>query len=143
MKRILKGLIENQAETDATSADNHLQGRTYAIPFDKVWQAAIQVARGGLRGWSLVSADDQEGVIETSTRTSILGLQGRARVEIRLDENAQTRVDVASASHAQLGDLGRNRRAIGRFFRILDQHLEAEPRQILDTTRTPAWLDPS
>ena len=143
MKGILKGLIDNQAETDAISADHRLRGRTYAIPFDKVWQATLQVAGGGLRGWILASADDQEGVIEASTRTSILGLQGRARVEVRLDENAQTRVDVASASHAQFGDLGRNRRAIGRFFRLLDQHLEVEPKQILDTTRTPAWLDPS
>ena len=135
--------MDNQAETDATSADRHLRGRTYAIPFDKVWQAAMQVVGASLHGWVLVSTDDTEGVIEALTRTRILGLQGRARIKIRLDENAQTRVDVTSASHAQFGDFGRNRRTIRRFFRLLDQHLEAGPRQILDTMRTPAWLDPS
>jgi hypothetical protein len=64
-------------------------------------------------------------------------------VEIGLDENAQTRVDARSSLEGKRGDLGRNRRTLGRFFRALDRSLAAAPEQILDPTLSPAWLDPS
>jgi len=143
LKEILRGLTEHQATTDPTSSDHRLRGRTYAIPFDDVWRAATSLASGTLRGWMLLSADDQEGVIEASTRTRLLGFRGEVRIEIGLDENAQTRVDAQSISMTRRGDLGRSRRALARFFRELDRALSAEPSKILDATRAPAWLTPS
>ena len=84
-------------------------------------------------------ADDQSGVIEAVSKTLVFGFVDDVRVEIGLDENGQTRVDLWSASQIGRGDLGRNRRTIGRFLRRLDRSLDAQPGQILDATHTPAW----
>ncbi len=48
-------------------------------------------------------------------------------VEIRigLDDDAQTRVDLRSASRKGVGDLGKNPRRIGKFVRALDRELGA------------------
>ncbi len=88
-----------------------------------------------------MSADDQDGVIEAGTKMLLLGLRGEVRVDIGLDENAQTRVDLHSTTRDDRGDLGFNRRTIGRFLRHLDQHLGAGPGQILDASRPLAWRD--
>ena len=142
MREILRGLTENQASTDPKSDDRKLRGRTYAIPFEDVWQASLGLCGGGLRGWSILSADDQRGVIEAISKTLVLGHEDDIRVEIQLDENAQTRVDLWSASQKDRANLGRNRRLIGRFLRRLDRRLAAKPGQILDPTRTPEWYEP-
>ncbi len=141
MRRILKGLTENQAATDPEAVDLRLVGRTYAIPFEDVWQAALSLCAGGLRGWTVLASDDQRGVIEAVSRLPILGLEEDVRVEIQLDENAQTRVDLWSASHKNRANLRRHRRVIGKFLRGLDRRLSANPGQILDPTITPAWLE--
>lgn len=141
MKELLRGLRENRASTDPKSEDERLLGRTYAIPFDRVWQAATRLAGGGLKGWSLWVADDREGVIEASTQF-LIGPAGDVRVTIGLDDNAQTRVDLVSVSRTQRGDMGRSRRSIGRFLQGLDEKLGAGPAQILDPTRAPAWAEP-
>ena len=142
MREILRGLTENQAATDPKSDDRKLRGRTYAIPFEDVWQASLGLCGGGLRGWSVLSADDQRGVIEAISKTLVLGREDDVRVEIQLDENAQTRVDLWSAAHKDRANLGRNRRLIGRFLRRLDRRLAAKPEQILDPTRMPEWYEP-
>jgi len=137
---ILRGLTEHQAGTDPKSEDPRLLGRTYAIPFESVWQAATRLAGGGIRGWALWVADDQIGVIEASTNP-LVGPAADVRITVGLDENAQTRVDLTSTSRTTRGDLGRSRRNIGTYLRRLDKLLEAQPGQILDATRTPAWLE--
>lgn len=139
MKRILRGLTEKQVATDPQSEDRRLLGRTYAIPFEAVWQAAVSLCGGGLRGWSILSSDDQRGVIEAISRAPLVSFEDDVRVEIALDENAQTRVDVWSASQKNRGTFGRNRRVIGKFLRQLDRRLDADPSQILDPTIPPAW----
>ena len=143
MRGILKGLTENQAATDPRADDQRLRGRTYAIPFEDVWQASVRLCGGGLRGWSILSSDDQRGVIEAISKTVVTGREDDVRVEIRLDENAQTRVDLWAASHRGKVSLGRNRRVIGKFLRRLDRSLDASPGLILDPTRMPAWHDPA
>ncbi len=139
MRGILRGLTESGAATDPASADGRVVGRTYAIPYDAVWNAAKSLADGGMRGWSVMSADDLDGVIVATKRALLFGEGDDVKIDIGLDENAQTRVDVRSQSHSRRPDLGRNRRAIGRFLRKLDRSLEARPDQILDATRAPAW----
>ena len=143
MKEILRGLTEHRAQTDPTSEDERLIGRTYAIPFEDVWQAAKRLASGELTGWTLWVADDQEGLMEASLRPFLFLRAADVRIEIGLDENAQTRVDLSSASRTERGDLGRSRRTIGRFLERLDTALNARPNQILDASGTSVWLDES
>lgn len=141
MNRVLRYLKEHEVSTDPTSTDERLVGRTYTIPFEEVWQASIALCTGELKGWSIRSADDQRGVIEAVTKAPLTGFEDDVRVEIRLDENAQTRVDVWSATQKSRAPFGRTRRVIGTFLRGLDDRLEVGPGQILDPTIPPAWLD--
>ena len=138
MKGILRGLTENRAQTDPASEDERLVGRTYAIPFEDVWQSAKALASGGLKGWTLWVADDQAGIMEASTSSWLFLKAADVRIRIGLDENAQTRVDLTTASRTQHGDLGRSRRTTGLFLRRLDAALQASPAKILDASRTPA-----
>jgi hypothetical protein len=138
LRPILRGLTENQATTNPRSDDRRLRGRTYAIPFENVWQASLTLCQGGLRGWSVLSHDDQRGVIEAVSKPLFFGPEDDVRVEIQLDENAQTRVDLWSASQRGRTNLGRNRRVIGHFLYRLDRLLDAKPGQILDPTAT-SW----
>lgn len=139
MNPIVRGLTRNSAETDPHSLDGRLVGRTYAIPFDAVWNAALTLADGGIRGWSLASSNDQTGSIRAESTTLVLRFVDDVRVHIGLDENGQTRVDVRSASRKGSGDLGRNRRTVGKFLRRLDRRLDARPEQILDPTQAAPW----
>jgi hypothetical protein len=133
-------LREDRANTDPRSPDQRLTGRTYAIPFDHVWTAAVGLAKDA-RGWTVASADDLAGLIIASTSSRILGIRDDVRVKIGLDENGQTRVDLSSRSRTERASLGRHRRAIARFFDRLDQRLNARPGQIIDTRRAPAWVE--
>jgi len=141
LRELVLALREDRADTDPSSPDERLVGRTYAIPFDHVWNCAVGVAKEGMRGWAVASADDLAGLIIASTSSRILGIRDDVRVKIGLDENGQTRVDLSSRSRTERASLGRHRRAIGRFLDRLDQRLDARPGQILDTKRAPAWVE--
>ncbi len=130
-------LTRNRAATDPLAEDPYLRGRTYAISFDRVWNAALALADGGLKRWKVVEADDEAGFIRAESKTLVLRRVGDVRIDVTLDANGQTRVDLASASRKGKGDLGANGRRIGRFVRELDKRLEATHAQILDATRQP------
>lgn len=130
-----------ETSTDPRATDQRLVGRTYAIPFDRVWEAARALAVGGLRGWELVRADDREGVMDARSFTFPRGRVDEVRITVRLDENAQTRVDLRCRREAARSAPRRHVRAIGRFFRSLDRKLNAGPGERLDPTLDPAWLD--
>src|SRR6185503_7158193 len=136
---ILKGLTQNRAETHPRAEDRRLRGRTYAIPFDRVWNAALALCGGGLRGWSVMSADDREGIIRAQALTRLFRRPHDVRITIGLDENGQTRVDVASILMRSKRDLGANARRIERFITALDAKLGATAAQILDPTRQPEF----
>ena len=140
MKGVLRALTENEASTDPGSVDERLRGRTYTIPFDPVWKAAVGLAGGELSGWKILSADDRAGTIYALVRTRLTGSETDVRVSVGLDQNAQTRVDLASSSRTGRGDLGRARRHIGRFLARLDEALKAEPGQVLDPVTMSAYL---
>ena len=131
----MRGLSQNRAETDPHSPDPRLRGRTYAISFDRVWNASLALSAGQLPRWSVSSADDGEGIIRARVRTRILRRTDAVRISVILDKNGQTRVDVVSVSLRRKRDLGANARHIDRFLRALDGRLEATPAQILDATR--------
>jgi uncharacterized protein (DUF1499 family) len=131
-------LTQNRAETDPTSGDPRLRGRTYAIPFDRVWTLALKIASSE-RGWTVIHADDLAGVLRCESASLFLKRMNDVFVRISLDENAQTRVDVISRSRSEKGDLGASVRRIGRFVKKLDRRLEATPEQILDPTIPLSW----
>lgn len=124
-RRILLGLTHNVAFTAADAEDARLRGRTYAIPFEDVWQASRYVITQELKHWTLQAEDDQEGTLRAEARGWIRKLTSGIIVHIVLDRDAQTRVDAMSALREGRADLGVNARRVARFFRLLDRRLEA------------------
>jgi uncharacterized protein (DUF1499 family) len=102
-----------------------------------VWKAALRLAATGIRGWTVTHADDQSGVIQVEAKTLLLRSVDDVRIDVTLDENGQTRVDLVSASRRGKGDLGKNARRVGRFLKRLDRKLDAKSQEILDPTQTP------
>ena len=143
MTSFLDGLKENQAFTDPDSSDPRLLGRTYAIPFETVWQGSVGLCGGGLSGWSIESADDHQGVIQAAVRPVLLAPEILVRINIGLDANAQTRVDVAATARTERGDFGRSRRVVGTFLKKLDRKLSARADQILDPSLLPRFEEAS
>ncbi len=131
VERVLRGVTTNHAETAPAAEDRRLRGRTYAISFDRVWNTACAQIEGAW-GWQLLEADDQEGSIAATATTLVFRFVDDVSLQITLDENAQTRVDMTSRSRKGKGDLGTNLRRIDRFMRRLDRNLDARPEQILD-----------
>ena len=126
-----RALTVNIAETAQAHEDVRLRGRTYAIPFEDVWNAAHTVATVALHGWRIVSSDDQAGVIKAEATTRFGRKIDDVWIRISLDENAQTRVDARSAARQGRGDWGRNARRLNRFFRALDHAVVEARRQRL------------
>lgn len=117
------GLTRNVAFTSASSEDPRLRGRTYAIPFEDVWQTSLELVGGGIRGWELLEADDREGLIRGVARGRARRFTSAITVRVTLDINAQTRVDALAASRVGRSDMGGNARRLDRFFRRLDRAL--------------------
>lgn len=139
MTGLWRGLTTNAVETDPLAGDPRLRGRSYAIPFDRVWTAALALAGGGLPRWRVLTADDQAGSIEAEATTRVFRIVDDVRIRVGLDENGQTRVDLGWSSRNGRAGLGRGHRIAGRFTAALDRALEARPAQILDATRRPTW----
>jgi len=123
--------VRAEVGTDPRDDDPDLRGRTYAIPFDRVWNAAVALAGGDLGRWRLIAADDREGVI-TAERKGFPKRVTVVRIEIGLDENAQTRVDLRARPAEGHGDFGGSRRTVRLFVRGLDARLGVLPAQVLD-----------
>ncbi|MFW5951132.1 MAG: DUF1499 domain-containing protein [Gemmatimonadota bacterium] len=121
---ITRGLTRNVAFTSPGARDPRLRGRTYAIPFEDVWQASTALVAGGLKRWEVLEADDQEGTIRGMARGRIERTTSAITIRITLDDDAQTRVDALSASHVGRADFGRNARRLQHFFAALDRQLE-------------------
>ncbi|MDE2654472.1 MAG: DUF1499 domain-containing protein [Gemmatimonadota bacterium] len=126
------GFTTRFAHSSADSDDPGLVGRTYAIPFGIVWDAAVRLTGGGLRGWATAGLDEMAGIVEARVRGVVLRLPARVVITVSLDDNAQTRVDVAAEGKHRGGDLGANARRIRRFCSALDRAVEAEPNQVLN-----------
>jgi hypothetical protein len=129
-----RGLVGSDARTDPGSRDPRLRGRTYAIPFDRVWTAALSLADGGLRGWMLIHCDDVSGVLEAEVVRSLSRRVHRVHVRVGLDPNGQTRVDASVTERVSSLALGGSRRRLRSFLAALDERLAATPGQILDPT---------
>lgn len=122
---LVQGDRKNRTSTHPAHSDRLLRGRTYAIPFDAVWTAALHLADGGLARWKVLRADDGAGIIQAEVRPRFWGENGDALIRVGLDADAQTRVDLVSSSRGRKSDLGTSRRRAIRFFRALDRALFA------------------
>jgi hypothetical protein len=116
------GADRGRAATAAGAADARLRGRTYAIPFDTVWQAACTLAGGRLARWRIRHADDHSGVILADAAARI-GAGHDVVIRIGLDHDAQTRVDAAVTARKPGTDFGRAARRLHQFFVALDRSL--------------------
>ena len=121
--RMVRAMSANAAKTQPDSPDSRLRGRTYAIPFDSVWNAALLVAEEDMKRWEVISWDDRSGTIVIEASTWLLRWIDDVRIQISLDEDAQTRIDLTSVSRKGRADLGSNARRIGTFLRLLDARL--------------------
>lgn len=110
--------------TDPERHGDELGGRTYSIPFDRVWRAALAVAAD--RDWTVTSDDGTEGRIVAEALSPIRRKTDDIEIRIGLDDDGQTRVDMSAGPRQGRFDLGRNRRRIRRLIRGLDQAL-ADP----------------
>jgi hypothetical protein len=135
---VIRGLTRNIAFTTPNAEDPRMRGRTYAIPFEEVWQASLHLMDGGLWRWNLLEADDQEGIMRGVHRSLLPRFASAVTVRITLDLNAQTRVDALSASRTGRYDLGHNARKLRKFFRALDRALEKERGQKIGPLRVRA-----
>ena len=128
---MLKGLRSREAHTDVRANDPDLCGRTYAIPFGTVWDAAVSLADGNLKGWKIVTMDDHAGLIVADVDGRVLPFPSRVEIFIRLDDNAQTRVDASARGRSAGVNRGVHARRIRRLLRFLDRAVAAEPHHIL------------
>ena len=121
----------NRIETDPWSDDPRLLGRTYAIPFNQVWLACLELVTTWNR-WELLQTDDIEGLIQVRCTTAVFRFKDDIEIRVLLDENALTRVDLQSQSIKNRYDLGVNTRRIGRFLVRLDKLLGARKGTIIN-----------
>ena len=120
--RLVRALTDNRIETAPDHEDPALRGRTYGVPFERVWRQALALCRDRWM-WTILDTDDLDGVIDVEARTPVFRFPDDVRIRITLDEDAQTRVDVCSESRIGFADLGTNARRVRRFFRHLDRRL--------------------
>ncbi len=134
-ERLTNALTRPRAATDPWSDDPRLIGRTYAIPFERVWRTCMKFVEDRGR-WRLLQADDLAGFIRVRCTTLVFRFEDDLEIRIGLDENALTRVDIRSGAHKGRADLGMNVRRVGRFFKKLDRLLGARQGKILDPRET-------
>lgn len=115
-------MTSNRAATRPDHPDPRLHGRTLAVPFDRVWKETLLLA-AKKQGWTVLEADDLEGVIRAEARTLVFRFTDDVEIRVGLDGDGQTRVDMSSTSRKGRSDLGINARRIHNFLRGLDRRL--------------------
>ena len=70
------GLLSgNSASTAPGHDDTRLRGRTYAVPFDRVWRAILRIIDRNAR-WEFTAADDAAGLIQVDVRSAVVAMPG-------------------------------------------------------------------
>lgn len=125
-QRLMRAVTRNDAATSSSAEDPRLRGRTYAIPFEDVWRNLTAAADGGLRGWRLVSANDQRGRIRAKATVHFGRAIAKVDIDVGLDEDGQTRVDARAVVPDRRADFGACARRLHGLFTALDAALERE-----------------
>lgn len=130
--RMSKAVTNQAGRNTAGPVDAELRGRTYAIPFNTIWEALVTLVSGRLRGWTVVYEDAHAGVIEARVRNLVRPAPAKAMISIGLDANAQTCVDVIVTASGGTGHAETNPRRLRRLIDALDRMLRVRPGQLLD-----------
>lgn len=123
LSTLWRGLTSNGAEVSPESVLRQLRMRVYAIPFDRVWNTSLDLIEGEVTRWSLISADDYEGIITAEVGESLLSPRTSVRLRIGLSADAQTIVEGSANAPDKKVDLGASPRALGHFLSALDHAL--------------------
>jgi uncharacterized protein (DUF1499 family) len=110
------------ARTSPDAHDPRLRGRTLAVPFAAVWDAALELARTR-PGWTVTDVDPRAGEIAAEAVTRLWRFTDDVSIRVALDGAGMTRVDMESSSRVRGHDLGTNARRIARFLHDLDARL--------------------
>ena len=121
--KLVRGAAADSRDTRPDASDARLRGRTYAIPFDRVWNSALLVAEEDMKRWEVVSWDDRAGMILIEAQSPVLRRLDDVRVLVSLDPDGQTRIDLTTRPKKEHGSVGTSSRVVGRFFRLLDGRL--------------------
>jgi hypothetical protein len=107
-----------------------------------VWQAALALAGGGVRGCAVMRANDRDGIIiGKATRRFPPGVDD-ITISVILDTDGQTRVDARSVARNEGIDLGANARRVIRFFQQLDKLSAEHYRNRVGPSRQPVRPGP-
>jgi uncharacterized protein (DUF1499 family) len=126
MRRVLG---DGAAETRPDARDPRFRGRTYPIPFEDVWQAALALVTE--LGCHVRLANDRDGIIIAQASARLPRRVDDVTVSVILDQDAQTRVDMRSIAREGKSDMGGNARRVTRFFQLLDSRMTDLPRSRL------------
>ncbi|MDT8367608.1 MAG: hypothetical protein RQ745_00250 [Longimicrobiales bacterium] len=105
----------------------------YAIPFDRVWRAALGALDA--EGARIELADDLAGVARAWGKGGVPRHEWSAEIRVSLDDDAQTRVDLTVTLRAGV-DLGRTRRRARRILAVIDSAIGADARTRLRIARS-------
>lgn len=130
---LLRALGSNAAETHPDHPDRGLRGRSYAIPFERVWSAALVVAEDEVTGWAVQRWDDRAGIVYVESTSRFPRRVDDVRIHVSLDPNAQTRLDVNTRPRSGRFDLGLNARRVASFLELLDRALAPQEHEVLPT----------
>jgi hypothetical protein len=106
--------------TDTRATDGPA-GRVYAAAFATVWDLLLDDV-GGRRGWELVHADEELGLLTVVCR-AVPSLRDDLSVWVRLDENGLTRVDARAVTRSRWDPFGMGRRRVRGLLGRLDDAL--------------------
>ncbi len=115
--------------TDPGAAKPHLRGRTYAIPFDRVWTVALLLAAERMPRWSVYSWNDRNGTIQANASGRFSKVPDDVRIVVTLDAYGQTRLDMSVQSRKGTRSAAKR---ITEFLTALDEALELKPGEVLD-----------
>jgi uncharacterized protein (DUF1499 family) len=110
------------ARTAADNGDERLRGARLATPFAEVWTAALRTARDSPR-WTVTEQDPGAGRIVAEATTPLWRFVDDVVIQISLDDEGFTRVDLTSHSRVGRYDFGSNARRIRAYLRRLRRSL--------------------
>lgn len=113
-----------KTETRPDHPDPVLRDRRYAVPFAQVWEAVLDLMKGGISGWKLTHADEDAGEAMAEVASLLARQPHEVTVHIWLDPDGQTCMNVQSCKRTSRSDLGASRRHVTAFLRSLDRHLK-------------------
>ena len=118
-----------RVSTSPGAANPDLRGRTYAIPFEAVWSAALLLAAEQMPRWDVSSWNDRHGTIQAHARGRFSKAPDDIRIRVKLDDFGQTRLDMSVL--ARKGEEAAVKR-IREFLDALEATLQPKPGQVLD-----------